>query len=92
MLRTQSVVSSSALPALSAAANSRRMAANFELQKHASLHKHAAAIMLSLYPDGHLQERLLGGVWFLARYGEALPSLLVDHAAQECPGHRVIFL
>jgi len=70
----------------------RRMAANFELQKQASLHKHAAAIMLNLYPDGHLQERLLGGVWFLARYGDALPSLLVGHAAQECPGHRVIFL
>jgi bacillithiol biosynthesis cysteine-adding enzyme BshC len=70
----------------------RRMAANFELQKQASLHKHAVAIMLNLYPDGHLQERLLGGVWFLARYGDALPSLLVDHSAQECPGHRVIFL
>ena len=70
----------------------RRMAANFELQKQASLHKHAAAIMLSLYPDGHLQERLLGGVWFLARYGDALPALLVDHAAQECPGHRVVYL
>jgi bacillithiol synthase len=70
----------------------RRMAANFELQKQASLHKHAAAIMLSLYPDGHLQERQLGGVWFLARYGDALPALLVDHAAQECPGHRVIYL
>jgi bacillithiol biosynthesis cysteine-adding enzyme BshC len=70
----------------------RRMAANFELQKQASLHKHAAAIMLSLYPDGHLQERLLGGVWFLARYGDALPSLLVSHASQECPGHRVVFL
>ena len=70
----------------------RRMAANFELQKQASLHKHAAAIMLSLYPDGHLQERLLGGVWFLARYGDALPALLVRHAAQECPGHRVVYL
>jgi len=70
----------------------RRMAANFELQKQASLHKHAAAIMLNLYPDGHLQERLLGGVWFLARYGDTLPALLVDHAAQECPGHRVVFL
>jgi bacillithiol biosynthesis cysteine-adding enzyme BshC len=70
----------------------RRMAANFELQKQASLHKHALAIMLSLYPDGHLQERLLGGVWFLARYGDALPALLVEHAAQECPGHRVIYL
>ncbi len=70
----------------------RRMAANFELQKQASLHKHALAIMLSLYPEGHLQERLLGGVWFLGRYGDALPALLVEHAAQECPGHRVIYL
>jgi bacillithiol biosynthesis cysteine-adding enzyme BshC len=70
----------------------RRMAANFELQKQASLNKHAAAIMLSLYPNGHLQERLLGGVWFLARYGDALPALLVEHAAQECPGHRVVYL
>jgi bacillithiol biosynthesis cysteine-adding enzyme BshC len=70
----------------------RRMAANFELQKQASLHKHALAIILNLYPDGHLQERLLGGAWFLARYGDALPALLVEHAAQECPGHRVIYL
>jgi len=70
----------------------RNMAAKFELQKQASLNKHATAIMLNLYPDGHLQERLLGGVWFLARYGDALPGLLVEHAAQECPGHRVIYL
>jgi hypothetical protein len=70
----------------------RRMAANFELQKEASLKKHATAIMLSLYPDGHLQERLLGGIWFLARYGDALPGLLIEHAAQECPGHRVLCL
>jgi bacillithiol biosynthesis cysteine-adding enzyme BshC len=70
----------------------RRMAANFELQKQTSLHKQATAIMLSLYPDGHLQERLLGGIWFLAHYGDTLPALLVEHAAQECPGHRVIYL
>jgi bacillithiol biosynthesis cysteine-adding enzyme BshC len=70
----------------------RNMAAKFELQKQASLNKHAAAMMLNLYPDGHLQERLLGGVWFLARYGDALPGLLVEHAAQECPGHRVVYL
>ena len=70
----------------------RRMAANYELQKQASLHKHAAAIMLNLYPDGHLQERLLAGVYFLARYGDALPALLIENAAQECPGHRFIYL
>lgn len=70
----------------------RRLAARFELQKQASLQKHAAAIMLSLYPGGHLQERLLGGVWFLARYGEDLPGLLVQHAGQECSGHRILYL
>jgi bacillithiol biosynthesis cysteine-adding enzyme BshC len=70
----------------------RRMAARFELQKEASLTKHATAIVLNLYPEGHLQERLLAGVLFLAKFGEALPALLVENAAQECPGHRVIFL
>jgi bacillithiol biosynthesis cysteine-adding enzyme BshC len=70
----------------------RRLAANFELQKQASLAKQAAAIMLSLYPDGHLQERLLGGIQFLARYGDTLPPLLIEYAAQECPGHRVLYL
>jgi uncharacterized protein YllA (UPF0747 family) len=70
----------------------RRMAANFELQKQASLNKHAAAIALNIYPNAHLQERLVGGIQFLAQYGDTLPALLVDHASQECPGHRVIYL
>ena len=70
----------------------RRMSAAFEVQKQASLKKHATAIMLNVFPDGHLQERLLAGVWFLARYGDTLPELLVEHAGQECPGHRVIYL
>jgi uncharacterized protein YllA (UPF0747 family) len=70
----------------------RRMAADFELQKEASLKKQATAIMLSLYPEGHLQERLLGSIWFLARYGDALPDLLIGHAGQECPGHRILHL
>ena len=70
----------------------RRMAAEFELQKEASLKKHATAIVLNTFPDGTLQERLLAGVWFVARYGELLAELLVEHAGQECPGHRVIYL
>jgi uncharacterized protein YllA (UPF0747 family) len=70
----------------------RTMAANFEVQREASLRKHANALMLNLLPEGHLQERVLGGIWFLARYGETLPKLLVDNAAQECPGHRVMYL
>ena len=70
----------------------RRMAARFQLEREASLRKHASAVMLNLYPEDHLQERLLAGVWFLARVGDSLPQLLVDHAGQECPGHRVLFL
>jgi bacillithiol biosynthesis cysteine-adding enzyme BshC len=70
----------------------RTMAANFQLQREASLRKHADALMLNLLPEGHLQERVLGGVWFMARYGEELPRLLVEHAAQDCPGHRVLYL
>lgn len=68
----------------------RRMAARFELEKETSLHKHATAIMLELLPKGHLQERVLGGIWALSKFGEELPGILVEHASQECPGHRVI--
>ncbi len=70
----------------------RRMAATFEVQKQAHLLKHATAIMLNLFPEEHPQERLLAGIWFLARYGETLPGLLVEHAGQECAGHRIIYL
>jgi bacillithiol biosynthesis cysteine-adding enzyme BshC len=70
----------------------RRMAASFELQKEASLGKHAAAITLNLFPEGHPQERLVAGVWFLARYGEDLVKRLVAEAANHCPGHIVIRL
>lgn len=68
----------------------RRMAARFELEKQTSLRKHATAIILELFPEGHLQERLLGGIWALSKFGEDLPRLLVQNACQECPGHRVI--
>ena len=37
----------------------RRMAAAFELQKEASLGKHAAAITLNVFPEGHPQERVV---------------------------------
>lgn len=70
----------------------RRMAARFEVQKQEHLQKHANAIMLQIFPEEHPQERLLAGVWALAKFGDDLPALLVEHAGQECPGHRVIFL
>jgi bacillithiol synthase len=70
----------------------RRMAAAFELQKEASLGKHAAAITLNVFPGGHPQERVVAGVWFVARHGEGLIERLVGAAANLCPGHVVIRL
>ena len=70
----------------------RRMAATFELQKESTLRKHADAITLNVFPDGHPQERVVAGVWFLAKYGDALVERLVGVAANQCPGHVVVRL
>ena len=70
----------------------RRMAARFEVQRQASLDKHAAALVTNLFPEAHLQERVLGGIWFVARDSGSLLETLVAHAGLECPGHRVIWL
>jgi bacillithiol biosynthesis cysteine-adding enzyme BshC len=70
----------------------RRLAANHQLEVEGSLRRHVDAIYRALYPDGHPQERVIGAAAFLAKYGEGLIPLLVEHGAQECPGHRAIFL
>ena len=69
----------------------RRMMARHEVEREASLRKHAAAITLNVYPDGHLQERVIAGAWYLARY-EGLVARLVDEARGMCGGHAVIRL
>ncbi len=69
----------------------RRLAATSELDKEASLRKHAEALTLHLYPEGHPQERVLAGAWFLAQ-SEDLIARLVTEAANQCPGHIVIRL
>src|SRR5271168_3080708 len=70
----------------------RRMAATFELQKEASLRKHAEAITLNVFPGGHPQERVVAGVWFMAKYGDGLVERLVEVAGNQCPGHVVVRL
>ena len=70
----------------------RRMAANFELQKEASLRKHAEAITLNVFPHGHPQERVVAGVWFMAKHGDASVDRLVGVAGNQCPGHVVVRL
>lgn len=75
----------------------RRLAATYELNKQSSLRKHAEALSLHLFPEGHPQERVIAGVWFLAAWETArgssatgLIDLLVETAASQCPGHLVV--
>ena len=71
----------------------RRMAATYELQKEASLRKHAEAITLNVFPDGLPQGRACWPEsWFLARYGEGLVERLVGVAGNQCPSHVVVRL
>jgi bacillithiol synthase len=75
----------------------RRLAATYELNKQSSLKKHADAMALHLFPEGHPQERVIAGVWFIAAWetakgdsGTGLIDLLVETATSQCPGHLVI--
>jgi uncharacterized protein YllA (UPF0747 family) len=70
----------------------RRLAATFQLQKEASLARHAEAITLALHPEGGLQERLHGAAYYLARYGFELAEQLAITAEKLCPGHALVRL
>jgi hypothetical protein len=70
----------------------RRLAANVQLQRDASIRRHVDTLSFNLFPDRHPQERTIGGIAFLARYGAPLLSTLVEQATQDCPGHKAIYL
>jgi uncharacterized protein YllA (UPF0747 family) len=68
----------------------RRMAARYETQKEASLGKHAGAMMLQLFPDGHPLERVIAGAWFLGQWGDGFIDRMVVEAEEMCLGHSVV--
>lgn len=70
----------------------RRMAANFQLQKDESLRKQVEALYLGLYPAQKLQERAVGWMSYLGKYGDALIDAVMSQAVELCPGHREIFI
>ncbi len=70
----------------------RRLAANYQLQHEASIRRHVDTLSFNLFPDRHPQERTIGGIAYLSRYGAPLLDTLVEQATQECPGHKGIYL
>jgi len=68
----------------------RRLAARYQLEKETSLARHAQAITLALYPNGHLQERAVAGIYFLATQSEGLLDTLIGAARDACPGHKLL--
>ena len=70
----------------------RTLAANFQLQKEASLTRHAETLVQALIPGGVLQERVHGAAYYLARHGLDLAETLTAQAEDPCPGHKAIRL
>jgi bacillithiol synthase len=70
----------------------RTLAANFQLQREATLTRHAETLAAALFPGGILQERVHGAAYYFARYGLGLAETLCAQAAQGCPGHMAIWL
>ena len=67
-------------------------AARAEAQKGELVSRHADTLSHALYPDKGLQERTIGGVYFLARYGRELLSQLYDAIQLDCHDHQILEL
>lgn len=70
----------------------RASAARAELRQTELLSRHADVITSMLYPNKSLQERELGGVYFLAKYGIDLLQQIYSAIHTDCLDHQVIHL
>jgi uncharacterized protein YllA (UPF0747 family) len=67
-------------------------AARAELRRNQALTEDAHRVLTEVFPHKELQERVLPGIYFLARYGPELITELKKAAALQCPGHQIIRL
>ncbi len=67
-------------------------AARAEAQKGELVSRHADHLSQALYPDKGLQERGVGAMYFLARYGQDLLTQLHDAIHTDCPDHQILEL
>ena len=67
-------------------------AARAEAQKGELVTRHADHLSDALYPYKELQERGIGGIYFLARYGTDLLHQLYEVIHSDCHDHQIIEL
>ena len=70
----------------------QKRAAKAELRRNEILARHAAQIENSLYAHKSLQERVIAGLYFYAKYGPGLIGQLIELAQTRCPEHKVLVL
>ena len=67
-------------------------AARAEALKSELVTRHAETLSQALYPDKGLQERSIGGIYFLARYGREFLQQLHDAVQPDCHDHQILEL
>jgi bacillithiol biosynthesis cysteine-adding enzyme BshC len=70
----------------------RERAARAQLRRSEETAAHAASLSNALFPQKEPQERVIGAMSFLGRYGTQLLLTLYDAAKTGCPDHQVVCL
>src|SRR5205085_186272 len=67
-------------------------ASRAEVQRNDVITRHADSLSNSLYPNKNLQEREIGGVSFIARYGQQLLRDIYGIIHTDCHDHQIVEL
>jgi uncharacterized protein YllA (UPF0747 family) len=70
----------------------KAQAAKAELRQAEIVGRHAETLSEALYPDKGLQERVVAGIYFVARYSMDLLRQLHDSIQLDCHDHQVLEL
>jgi bacillithiol biosynthesis cysteine-adding enzyme BshC len=67
-------------------------AARAEAQKGEIVGRHAESLSVALYPNKGMQERSIGGLYFVARYGPEFLRQIHDAIEPDCNDHQILEL
>ena len=70
----------------------RERATAAELRRSQVVGRHAESLSQALYPQNALQERGIGGMYFVARYGTELVQSIYESLRTDCNDHQILEL